>query len=166
MVDVYKENKIKKLQVILNHIKTRDPQFRSLIMYEIRDNQKRQKQNEIAKETIRRLRIQNKKLLEQVASLKVQSKQMKLDKNEILIKLNDLVKLNNSLSGALGSCSACWGEDPQCDKCTGNGSSGWQVYNKRLFNIYVLPTLEKKYGLKIGKKNSIKPLKVDYNEIR
>ena len=163
---MYNENQIKALQVILNHIKTRDPQFRSLIMYEIRNNQKRQRQNEIANEVIRRLRIQNKKLLEQVASLKFQSKQMKLDKNEILNRLNDLVKLNNSLSGALGSCSTCWGEDPDCDKCTGNGSSGWQVYNKRLFNIYVLPTLEKKYGLKIGKKNSTKPLNMDYAEIQ
>ena len=98
------------------------------------------------KEITRRLRIQNKKLLEQVSGLKVQMVRVKAERNSIQKKY---LKCNSALSGALGSCGQCWGEDPHCPVCRGKGSSGWRAVNKSLFNLYVLPTLEKKYGLDI-----------------
>jgi hypothetical protein len=101
----------------------------------------------VDKEITRRLRIQNKKLLEHVASLKGQLKQLKADRNEIQNKLNHVNMLNNSLARATGSCSNCWGEDSNCIDCAGNGSPGWRDINKRLFNIYILPALEKLYHL-------------------
>jgi hypothetical protein len=71
----------------------------------------------------------------------------KTNENEIRIRLNELMKLNNALAGALGSCNICWGEDPGCIQCSGKGFPGWHKVNKRLFNVYVLPALEKFNGL-------------------
>jgi len=141
-------NQFDPLQAMLNQIRIDNPSLRELIEQRIREQQKKGTQKEISNEIIRRLRIQNKKLLEQVASLKEQLKRGSTDKNQIMNKLNYLVKLNNSLSEALGSCNNCWGEDPVCTYCSGNGSPGWRDINKRKFNAYVLPTLEKLYGLR------------------
>lgn len=101
------------------------------------------------KEIIRRLKIQNKKLMEQVISLKDQLKQTKKNRDQVLIRLNSMHKLNKALSDALGSCNICWGNDPECPACSGNGYSGWRNVNKRLFNIYILPVLEKIYGINL-----------------
>ena len=144
-VSVDNEDKIAILRGMLKHIKSDDTQFRSFIKQQIVNSNQTHKQNLINKEIIRRLRIQNKKLLEQVASLKDQLKQMKTGRNEMQSRLHQLVKLNNSLSGALGSCPVCWGKDQDCPACSGNGFSGWKDVNKRLFNIYILPSLDKVY---------------------
>ena len=105
-----------------------------------------EKQADAEKETMRRLRIQNKKLLEQQKILKGQLKQANEEKRQMSASLAYLLKLNNSLSEALGSCSNCWGEHPECEQCHGQGSPGWRQINKRFFNRYILPCLEKLYG--------------------
>jgi len=137
------ENQFDLLQAMLNQIKVDDPSIKQLIEQQFRDSHKKGKQKELSKEIIRRLRIQNKKLLEQVASLKEQIKHNRADRNQIMSKLNYLIKLNTSLAGALGGCYSCWGEDPECIICSGEGYPGWRKINKRLFNLYVLPSLEK-----------------------
>ena len=145
------DNPVALLQAILSKVKINDPQFRSFFKEEFNKFQKRKEQKEISQEIIRRLRIQNKKLQEQNISLKDQLKEIKVNRNQILNRLSGMRKLNKSLSDALGSCNSCWGENPDCPTCSGNGSSGWRNANKRLFNIYILPALEKIYGLKINK---------------
>ena len=107
---------------------------------------KKTEQNDY-KEIIRRLRIQNKKLLEQLTSVRNKLKQVDAEKQSSFAKMNRAEQLNLLLAKALGSCGNCWGEDPNCIVCAGNGISGWQKVNKRLFNLYVLPALEKVYGL-------------------
>ena len=52
---------------------------------------------ESLKETIRRLRIQNKKLLEQVAHLKEELKNRTAEKNKTLQQLKEFGKINNVL---------------------------------------------------------------------
>jgi hypothetical protein len=104
-------------------------------------------QNE-QKETIRRLRIQNKKLQEQLVMLRKKLKQRDTEKTKIVEQIFATKKLNNSLSDALGSCSKCWGEDPDCPNCSGSGIPGWRKINSRLFNSFVLPALENFYGLR------------------
>jgi hypothetical protein len=98
---------------------------------------------DLAAEIIRRLRIQNKKLLERVRILREQLKQEKGERMQLVHKINYLGKLNASLSDALGSCRECWGEDAHCTVCAGKGYPGWRKVNKRLFNVYILPSLEK-----------------------
>ncbi len=132
---------------MLNKIKFDDPRFKSFIKQEITRTHKTNKQHDLSKEVIRRLKIQNKKLQENITQLKGQLAQLKTDKSETTLRLNQFIKLNNSLAGALGSCSNCWGEDPECSQCAGNGSPGWRSINRRLFNIFVLPVLERKYDL-------------------
>jgi hypothetical protein len=98
-------------------------------------------------EQMRRLRIQNRKVLQQFDLLKEQAKQMKKDKAQLTKRYTEMVRLNDSLSEALGSCSNCWGSDPACKFCLGHGIPGWRNINKRMFNIYILPCLEKLYHL-------------------
>ncbi|HLK27325.1 MAG TPA: hypothetical protein VKT28_02000 [Puia sp.] len=112
------------------------------------------KQKKSVNEIARRLKIQNKKLLEQLQFLKTEVKKYKADKNELTVKFNQLAKLNRSLSDAVGSCHQCWGDDPACEVCGGNGSSGWRNINKRLFNNYIFPAVEKKYESEQLVKNS------------
>ena len=103
------------------------------------------------KEIIRRLRIQNKKLSERSAILKEKLKQATAEKTKAIERLANEKRLNISLSGALGSCSDCWGEDLTCKNCSGRGIPGWRRINSRLFNTYVLPVLAKIYGIKLNK---------------
>jgi hypothetical protein len=56
---------------------------------------KNEKQREINKEIIRRLRIQNKKLIEQVVKLKEEIKKTRFNKTQVLNQLNELIKLIN-----------------------------------------------------------------------
>ena len=99
------------------------------------------------KEIIRRLRIQNTKLQEQLTNIKNKIKQANSEKTKLTNIMNHTIELNHLLADALGSCSNCWGEDHDCPVCSGNGIAGWRKINKRLFNVYVLPALEKLYGL-------------------
>lgn len=141
------DNKAATLKALLSQVKTHDPELKRFFK-QVTKTHKQHKQNDTAKETTRRLRIQNKKLLEQVSTLKERVKQMKAERIEMFTLYNETVKLNNSLSGALGSCNLCWGENEDCPACSGNGYPGWKTVNKRLFNIYVLPSLEKYYRFK------------------
>jgi hypothetical protein len=49
-----------------------------------------------------------------------------------------LVERNVLLAAALGACD-CWGTDPACDICAGEGSPGWTEPDHRLYVEYVEP---------------------------
>jgi hypothetical protein len=138
-----KERQLDILKAALNQVKFESPNIKRRIDRVIASSYKKTEQREIT----RRLKIQNKKLLEQVVSLKDKLKKNTADKTKIVNKLNYLMKINTSLSQALGSCPKCWGEDPRCNMCWGNGVPGWNNINKRFFNIYILPCVEKMYEL-------------------
>lgn len=101
------------------------------------------KETAIAKEIMRRFRIQNKKLLEQVSILKEQLKIASGNQKKILEDLKQLIKINKELAAALGSCNECWGEDSECLQCGGLGIPGWKASNKKHFTYYVAPILTK-----------------------
>jgi len=130
------------LQQFLDQFDNGDPQMRQLLEMQFRNNLN--KNNEPSKEEVlRRFRIQNKKLLEQIAALKESLKASREEQQTMVNYLDYFLKLNNALAGALGSCDNCWGEDASCEKCGGDGSPGWTTVNRRLFNIYVQPCLDK-----------------------
>jgi len=139
---VDRDAKIAILQTIINKIRFDDSRFSVLVKDSPGNTEKKNGINDFSKETIRRLRIQNKKLLEQVAFQKGQVEKSNSDKDAIMRQLNKLRRLNDSLALALGTCSLCWGDDPDCDHCGGNGSSGWKNVNMRFFKLYVWPTLD------------------------
>ena len=101
------------------------------------------KETAIAKEIMRRFRIQNKKLLEQVSILKEQLKIASGNQKKILEDLKQLIKINKELAAALGSCNECWGENPECEQCKGLGLPGWRSSHKKHFSYYVTPILQK-----------------------
>lgn len=49
-----------------------------------------------------------------------------------------LVDRNLLLAAALGACD-CWGQDPECPTCSGEGSAGWVQPEPRLYDEYVQP---------------------------
>lgn len=130
------------LEPVLNGIKIHDFCVARPTKKEVEKKTRKKDQKEQG-EIIRRLKIQNKKLLQQVAALKLKAKQDHIETTIIASKASYMKKLNHSLSEALGSCSICWGEDPHCTNCSGDGISGWRNVSKRMFNVYVLPCLEK-----------------------
>jgi hypothetical protein len=131
------------LKAKLDQIKIENPNVRERIRKLIISSHNGSEQKEIT----RRLRIQNRKLLEQVVSLKEKLKKNHMAKAKVADRLNHLTKINNSLSEALGSCSKCWGEDPNCTVCMGNGVPGWNNVNRRFFNVYILPSMTRVYEL-------------------
>ena len=141
------KNQIVILKAMLNQVRYNNPKFKLFNQHQIGVKRIKSNIDDINIEIIRRLRIQNKKLMTNIATLKSQLKNCKSDSGVTKKQLHVLQKLNNSLSRGLGSCPKCWGDDPHCENCAGNGAPGWQKINKKLFNIYVLPALEKLYGL-------------------
>lgn len=49
-----------------------------------------------------------------------------------------LVDRNAMLAAALGACE-CWGEDPRCPVCAGDGAAGWSEPDPDLYAAYVGP---------------------------
>jgi hypothetical protein len=49
-----------------------------------------------------------------------------------------LADRNVLLAAALGACT-CWGQDPNCPLCLGEGSAGWTQPDRRLYQEYVEP---------------------------
>ena len=64
-----------------------DPKFKSLLQQQIKKALERREERAKDRETIRRLKIQNKKLLERVESLKEQLKRHRADKKQIVHKM-------------------------------------------------------------------------------
>ena len=107
------------------------------------------KQLVISTEIMRRFRIQNKKLLEQVALLKERLKLASEDRQNISREMKALIKINKDVAAALGSCPRCWGENPACTICNGKGIPGWKASTQQYFDSYIAPV--------IGKKNNSEP---------
>lgn len=62
--------------------------------------------------------------------------QTALGELKILRERSDLLAL------ALGACCLCWGQDPACRACRGNGHPGKSVPDEDLFSEYVLPAVQ------------------------
>lgn len=131
------------MQQLLDKLDGGDPQIRQLLQQQLQDNQQRSPGSITKDEMLRRFRIQNKKLMEHVNVCKEQVKQVKIENGNMVTYLDYFLKLNKTLSAALGACENCWGEDDSCEVCGGNGAAGWKPLNKRLYNIYVRPAVEK-----------------------
>src|SRR5689334_17612194 len=129
------ERKLEILYTILTQIQSKDPNIEGHVAKLINNGNEKTEQKEI----IRRLKIQNKKLLEQMILSRKKLREANARREKSKDRLNYLIKVNDSLSKALGSCPNCWGEDNDCSKCAGKGIVGWRNSNKRLFNRYIRP---------------------------
>jgi len=135
------KNQIIQLKKLLAQIKTDDPRFRLFIKDQVSSWAKKERQRQTNLEMIRRLKIQNRKLLERVGKLSDREAIMKSNMKELKERMTNVLKLNITLASALGSCPICWGNDPSCTNCLGKGSAGWQSPNRKFFNQYVIPVV-------------------------
>ena len=110
----------------------------------IRPKWKAQPQNshESPIETIRRLRIQNKKLLALVACLKAELKNRTLEKNKAEAQLKKLNKINDMLAGIIDSCISSNGSDPDCSHCQENAARLKKCPKPQGFNLNILKALQ------------------------
>lgn len=53
-----------------------------------------------------------------------------------------LADRNLLLAAAVGACD-CWGREPDCDVCGGEGSAGWAQPDPRLYAEYIEPTAQR-----------------------
>jgi hypothetical protein len=53
---------------------------------------------------------------------------------------DELLDRNSALAAAVGACD-CWGEDPHCAFCDGEGVPGWAPPDEEFFGTYVSPAL-------------------------
>ena len=83
------------LKSLLGKVNKNRPRIKLVIDDQNHSFSNDEKQKEINKEIIRRLRIQNKKLLEQVIKLKEEIKKARFSKNQVLSHINELLKLIN-----------------------------------------------------------------------
>jgi len=98
-----KEKPLGRFRATFNQIRIENPTLRKKVERLIAISYEKDEQKEIT----RRLKIQNKKLLEQLMALKKRLKKSNAEKAKIIEKLNYLKKINNSLSDTLGSCPHC-----------------------------------------------------------
>ena len=58
-------------------------------------------------------------------------------------KLDAQREIGDTLAAALGACYLCWGEDPDCGLCQGEGAPSWKDPDPDLFRLYVLPAVKR-----------------------
>lgn len=54
---------------------------------------------------------------------------------------NGLLAHSELLAGAVGACPECWGEDPDCEFCEGDGGPGSFLPEQDSFDEFVKPVL-------------------------
>lgn len=62
---------------------------------------------------------------------------------ELQDELDELRDRNDTIAAALGACYRCWGEEPDCPVCHGHGRPGSEPPDRRLFNHYIAPALQR-----------------------
>jgi hypothetical protein len=60
---------------------------------------------------------------------------------QLQAELERLQEVNDTVAEALGACHLCWGDDPACEICQGDGAPGCFVPPRDLFQRFVVPAL-------------------------
>ena len=85
---------------------------------------------------------QMKKLMAINKDLKDKVVQLKKHKAQLLQYLDYFIEVNACFAGAVGACE-CWGDDPDCEKCRGQGKPGSFAIQEQAFQYYIDPVLKK-----------------------
>lgn len=83
------------------------------------------------------------KLKNKVRLLFNRVKKLEVQKKHLLKYIDFFLDVNAAFSSAVGACE-CWGEDPECEKCGGEGLPGHFKVNEEAFNTYIKPCLGEK----------------------
>jgi hypothetical protein len=61
--------------------------------------------------------------------------------DETQAEVRELRERCDTVAAALGACGICWGQDPSCRACRGQGAPGRAIPDKQLFCEFVLPAV-------------------------
>ena len=88
--------------------------------------------------------------LRQIASILNQPEPRPVKNAKTSSELKMLQQVNEGLSAhtemlacALGACPKCWGGDPDCTRCAGEGRPGFFLPDELCFQRYVLPVIDR-----------------------
>jgi hypothetical protein len=70
---------------------------------------------------------------------------------DLYAELTTLRARNEALASATGSCPACFGEDPSCERCRGRGVPGSRAPAPAPFRQYVLPAMQRARAIERGR---------------
>lgn len=110
-----KDNQFEFLQAMVM-TKIDDSKMKEIFGEHLEIINKIRKRDDDAKEITRRLKIQNKKLLQQVANLKEKLKNNRKIRLQMFKQLTNISRLNNTLVNAVDKCRISLGEDTNCEK--------------------------------------------------
>jgi hypothetical protein len=130
------------LKGLLRRMHLDEQDLLELVNKEKINHQLQEKIGDISREIMRRFRIQNKKLREQVSLMKDRSRQQVKQQQALEAEAARLRILLKSVAEALGACPLCMGEDLACPTCSGAGLPGWKPVSRRAFNQYILPVMD------------------------
>lgn len=77
-----------------------------------------------------------------IQRLRARFKEMQQQIEEMQWQLEVMETHNDELAAALGACYLCWGQDPSCPECDGQGKPGSVVPDWSLFKQWVLPAVK------------------------
>lgn len=83
-----------------------------------------------------------KQLLERVGGTNSMTESQALIPGEYEDFVGSLQTRNLVLAAALGACD-CWGENPDCVDCSGQGTPGWEDPDPLLFREFVSPAIKR-----------------------
>lgn len=61
--------------------------------------------------------------------------------DSLQIEVEELQLRNDAMAAAVGACYLCWGENPMCEVCSGQGTPGRFPINASAFAEFVLPAI-------------------------
>ncbi len=67
------------------------------------------------------------------------SRQLRQKVESMYRELAELRDRNDALAAAFGACYLCWGDDPECEICNGQGRAGSAIPDKKLFTQFAVP---------------------------
>ena len=80
---------------------------------------------------------------EQVAAQRAEARQLKAVMDSMYTELETLRTRNDTLANALGACYLCFGDDPTCPECKGQGVPGSLRPEAATYRQYVAPAVNR-----------------------
>lgn len=68
---------------------------------------------------------------------------MQTQMEDMFEELSELTHRNDMFASMFGACGRCWGEDPDCAECQGQGFSGTYEPDKELLKRFATPALRR-----------------------
>ncbi len=123
---------LNELYSMMNNGETDDPRLKMLSLMLEQQKEKGEADNSTKAQ----------KLKDYIQRLILHIKQLKKSNTELVNNVAYLLSRNDTLTAALGTCSECLGEDPNCNVCYGEGKPGNYEISVDLYNHFIQPCIK------------------------